>query len=183
MKNASKIDLDTESFLKLLADEQMVRAQKVPGVKTVLVVLSSRGMVFDTESLRQKVLLTYPEAAIFFITTIGKPVGAFSPQQVDLIIDFTGPGQRQGLFFAKKLRRMARMIVGRNSGFFRSRVYDRVFDEKSAGDKIPSELLPRERIVQRAVLALAGIPVAQSGDSTPDLSHTIALNLPLLSKM
>jgi hypothetical protein len=185
MHNKTHHDLDreSESFLALLADQERVRANRVAGVRTVLVILSAAGMVFDTEALRQKILLTYPDAAVFFRTTRGKPVGAAAPQQIDLLIDFTGPRSRQGLLFAKKLRRMARMAVGRNAGLFRSRIYDRVFDERAKAAELPSDLLERERVVQRQVLALAGVALAQQGDAQPDRGLTIALELPPLGRI
>ncbi|MBC7692077.1 MAG: hypothetical protein H7222_09925 [Methylotenera sp.] len=176
------LDAQSEGFLNLLSQEQLVRTHKVPGVKSVLVVLSSRGMVFDTESLRQKVLLTYPEAKVYFLTTIGKAIGTPVPKQVDLLIDFTGPGQRQGWFYARKLRSMARVAIGRNAGLFRAKIYDQCFDDKAKLKDLPRDLLGRERLVQKQVLAMAGIPMAQHGDLTPDTGKTIALDLPSLKR-
>jgi hypothetical protein len=176
-------DAESEAFLSLLAEQERVRSNRVPGVRTVLVMLSARGMVYDTEALRQKILLSYPDAAVFFRTTQAKPVGAAAPQQVDLLIDFTGPGQRQGLLYAKKLRRMARVTVGRNAGLFRKRIFDRVFDEKSPQTQLPDDLLERERLVQKQVLGLAGVALAQSGDTPPDRSQTIALELPSMTRI
>ncbi len=178
-------DSETQALLTLLLEEQeKVRAKRVPNVRTVLVVLSSRAMVYDVEALRQKVVLAYPGAAVFFRTTKGRPVGATCPPHVDLLIDLTGPRQRQNWFYALGLRRMARVAVGRNAGLFRKRVYDpdRIFDEKSPAiaKQLPEDLLARERFVQRQVLALAGVPLAQHGDATPDLGKSIALALPPL---
>lgn len=175
-------DTQSEGFLELLEEQERIRASLVPGVRTVLVVLSCRGMVFDRESLRQKILLTYPSAAVFFHTTLWKPVGMAAPQTVDLVIDLTGPGERQAFLLPKKLRRMARVVIGRNAGLFRRRVYDRVFDEKSAASRLPADLLARERIVQKEVLALAGVAFVQKGDALADLGKTIALELPPLSR-
>ncbi len=177
------VDPQSEAFLNLLAEQERVRANRVAGVRTVLVILSARGMVYDRESLRQKILLTYPDAAVFFRTTLGKAVGVEAPVKVDLLIDFTGPGQRQRFFFAKKLRRMARVAVGRNSGLFRKKIYDRIFDEKSAehARRLPKDLLAREREVQREVLHLAGVALSQQGDVLPDRGRTIALALPGLA--
>jgi hypothetical protein len=135
-------------------------------------------MVLDIEAIRQKVLLTYPDSAVFFLTTRGRPMGAEVPDAVDLLIDFTGPRQRQGWFFAKGVRRKARVAVGRNAGLFRSRIYDRVFDEKVKGVTLPHDLLARERMVQRKVLELAGVAVAQQGEALADRGKTIALDLP-----
>lgn len=152
-------------------------------MRTVLVVLSAAGMVYDVEALRQKVLLAYPEAAVFFITTVGKPIGPAAPQNVDLLIDFTGPRQRQGLFFPKRFRRCARVAVGRDVGVFRKRIYDRVYDEGRNASKLPADTLARERIVQREVLKLAGIALVQSGDTPPDRGKVIATELPPYSKL
>ena len=84
------------------------------------------------------------------------------------MIDLTGPRQRQALFFAKKMRGFSRFAVGRNAGFFRKRIYDRIFDEKAKQDTIPTELLERERTIQREVLALAGVAFVPMGDLPPD---------------
>jgi hypothetical protein len=94
------------------------------------------------------------------------------------LIDFTGPGQRQGLFYARKLRKMAKVAIGRNAGFFRKSLYDRIFNEQLEGSKVPSEMLERERFVQKRLLNLAGIPVIQAGETPPDRGKTIALELP-----
>ncbi len=176
-------DAETQAYLAQIASQERIRANKVAGVRTVLVVLSAAGMVFDIEALRQKILLTYPDAAIFFQTTDGKAIGATVPQQVDLLIDFTGPGQRQGLFHARKLRGMARIAVGRNAGLFRKKIYDRVFDEKAQKASNPDQPLKGERVIQRAVLELAGIALVQAGDSLPDRGKTIALELPPFARL
>ena len=177
-----QLDGESAQFLSLMGEGEKVRTNRIPGVKIVLVVLSSRGMVFDIEALRQKILLAYPEAAVFFHTTQGKPIGSPCPQQVDLLIDLTGPGQRQGLFHAKKFRRMARVAVGRNAGLFRKRIYDRVFDEKGAHASLPEEMLARERVVQKLVLSLAGVAFVQTGAALPDRGKSIALDLPPLNR-
>ncbi len=172
------LDPESEAFLTHLAEQERVRSSRVPNVGTVLVVLSAAGMVYDVESLQQKIHLFYPDAAVFFMTTLGKPIRSKIPARVDLVIDFTGPGQRQSFFFAKRLRRMGRVVVGRNAGLFRKRVYDRVFDEKALAVQVPSEKLARERRVQKEVLELAGIAFVQSGDTPPDRGKVIALELP-----
>src|SRR4051812_16559514 len=153
---AFKRELDAESsaFLSTLMSEEQVKSHRIPGVRTVLVVFSSRGMVFDIESLRQKILLSYPDSTVFFLTTQGKPVGSPPPRQLDLLIDFTGPGQRQGLFYARKLRGMARVAVGRNAGLFRKRIYDKIFDEKAPESTLATDLLERERQIQKRILNL-----------------------------
>lgn len=176
-------DSESEQFLKLLADQDKVRNNRVPGVRTVLVMLSSRGMVFDMESLRQKILLAYPEVAVFFRTTSGKSVGVPAPNRVDLLIDLTAPRSRQGLFYSRRLRGMSRFAVGRNAGFFRKGSYDRVFDEKDPKAGVPADALTAERYVQRQVLSLAGVALAQMGDTPRDLGQTIALDLPSMKRL
>jgi hypothetical protein len=176
------LDPESKAFFERMAEYEKVRANKVNGVRTVLVVLSSRGVVYDIESLRQKILLSYPEAAVFFLTTLGKPIGANAPERVDLLVDFTGPRQRQGLFYARKLRKLARVAVGRDAGFFRKKLYDRVFDEKS-NSKLPTDPLKRERIVQRQVLEMAGVAFVPMGDVPPDRGKLTPLELPPLAKV
>ena len=140
-------------------------------------------MVFDVEALRQKVLLSYPDAAVFFLTTLGKPIGSPPPAHVDLLVDFTGPRQRQGFLFAKKLRRTARVTVGRNAGLFRKKIYDRVYDEKANAVSLDREVLKRERQVQREVLALAGVAFVPAGDTPPDRGKITPMDLPPFSKL
>jgi hypothetical protein len=166
-------DSETQGFLQHLSDNEKVAASKIPGVKTVLVVLSSRSMAFDRESLRHQILMAYQDSAVFFKNTNGSALGAEAPSQVDLLIDFTGAKQRQSWLYSRKLRRISRFAVGRNAGFFRKQIYDRVFDEKLLSGEVELDLNEKERRAQKAVLALAGIAVAQQGDPTPDLSHTI----------
>lgn len=174
-------DMDSRYYLDSLKARELTKANRVPGVQKVLVVLSSAGMVYDAEAIRHKILLFYPESAVFFRATSGRPLGIESPKQVDLIIDLTGPRQRSPLFYASKLRRMGRFVVGRNAGFLRKRIYDRIFDEKSKSD-LPGDLLERERVVQREVLALAGVAMIPVGLATPDRSKEIALELPPLAR-
>ncbi len=172
------IDRESEIRLTQMAEQDDIVANRLTGVKFVLLVLSSRGMVYDLESLRQKIILSYPDSAIFFRTTDGEPIGAESPKKVDLLIDFTGPGQRQGFLYAHRLRSKARFAVGRNAGWFRKRIYDRVYDETRDDSNIPDETLKKERFVQKKVLNLAGIAFVQAGDTPSDLGKTIALDLP-----
>jgi len=181
MKDAKVDDQDTLRSLSALEERQKIAAHKVPGVRTVLVVLSAKGMVFDVEALRHRILAVYPDSAIFFRSTSGKPLGVASPQSVDLLVDFTGPGQRQGWFYSRKLRRMAKFAVGRNAGLFRKRIYDRVFDEAEKAASLPSDFLALEGVVQREVLALGGIAVVPTASVTEDRSKTIALDLPPLA--
>jgi hypothetical protein len=113
---------------------------------------------------------------------MGKPIGPTAPQQVDLLIDFTGPGQRQGWFYARKLRRMARVAVGRNAGLFRKKIYDRVFDENQ-DPSVPQEMLKKERFVQKKVLNLAGVSFVQTSETPPDRGKSIALELPAMRRL
>jgi len=177
-------DADSKTYLSSLDEREKVKTNHLTGVQKVLIVLSSKGMVFDTDSLRQKTLLAYPEAAVFFRTTSGKPIGVPSPKQVDLLIDLTGPGQRSPMGYALKLRRMSRFSVGRNAGVFRKRVYDRIYDEKadSNSSHLSKVYLERERQIQKEVLALAGIAFIPAGLAAPDLGKVIALELPPLSR-
>ncbi len=177
------IDSESEHFLLRLNERERVKSNHVAGVKTVLVVLSSRGMVFDTESLRQKIILSYPESVVFFQTGMGRPLGAAMPGKADLLIDLMGPGQRQGIFAARKFRKLARLCVGRNAGIFRKSIYDRLVDEKAPNARFPMEMLDRERFIQKQVLALAGVSFAPMGDTGPDLGKSIALELPKMQKL
>lgn len=147
-------------------------------VKSVLVVLSSRAMLFDQSGLRNLIGHAYPGAAVFFISTSGDPVGVEGPRKVDLALDFTEPGARQSFFFAAKMRGRASHVVGRTGSFFRKR-YDRVFDEK-ADSSLPRDYLERERAIQRHLLELAGISVVKQGGVTLDSSKDIASQLPPL---
>lgn len=175
-----KLDADSKEYFDRMSELERVKSNRITGVKSVLVMLSSRGMVFDTDSLTQKILMAYPDAVVFFRTTMGKSVGADCTDKVDLLIDFTGPGQRQGIFYAQKLRRMARLAVGRNAGFFRKKIYDRIFDEKERDAELPRELLERERWIQRRLLELAGVAFVQAGDTAPDRGKITPLELPPL---
>jgi hypothetical protein len=182
----NKIDPQSEAFLGLLEEQERIRANRLAGIRTVLVVLSSRAMPFDVESLKRQILFTYPDAAVFFRTTRGKPIGPATSGRVDLLIDFTGPKQRQWITAPRSLRKLARIAVGRKVGFFRGS-YDRLFDEAQAiargQPSIPADLYAREREVQRQVLALAGIAVSQKGETLPDLGKSIALGLPPMAKL
>lgn len=169
----------TDPLFELLGEADALKSKRVPGVKTVLIVLASAAIVFDRESLRQKILTAYPGATVFFTTQSNKSVGAEAPRKVDLLIDLTGPGSREGLLTARRLRSRTRVAIGRDAGIFRKRIYDRVVDEK--GSKFPTELVDRERAVQREVLALAGVALVPYGDTPEDESKTIALRLPPLA--
>lgn len=179
------LDLESQGALSKLAAQEKVKASRVPGVKTVLVVLSSKAMVYDIEALRQKIRQTYSDATVYVVTTMGVPLGEKPPKSVDLLLDFTGPGERQSLFHAKKLRRMARVAVGRKSGFFRARIYDRVFDptQGTSSALLLQDSLERERQVQKAVMEMAGITLFQYGDTPADIGRSIALKLPALNQL
>ena len=183
MQNHLSIDSESQAFLTIMGEQERLRNQRIPGVRSVLVVLSSAGMVFDLDSLRQKIKLGYPEATVYFMNTQGQAVDTLLPSHIDLLIDFTGPKSRQGVFFAKRLRRMARVAVGRNVGLFRKRIYDRVLNEKADSKQTSTDSLERERKTQRNVMALAGIAFVQSGDTPLDRAKTIALELPPMSHM
>ena len=185
MKNGGKgndLDRESEALIRLLDAQGGIRVNRIAAVETVLVVLSSRGMVYDQKALTEMIQLSYPGAAVFFRTTQGKPMGIDAPDQVSLLIDLTGPGQRQGWFYAKKLHSISRFRVGRNAGLFRKSLYDRIFDEKAEAEKLPRDLLARERFVQRKVLELAGVALAQHGEVLSDQGKEIATRLPSLQK-
>jgi len=175
---------DSQFYLSLLAEQERLSSNRFAGVKTILVVLSSAAMAFDLDGLRARIYAAYPEAAVFFVTTEGRPMGATAQGHVDLVIDFTGPGQNQGWFYARKLRRMARFAVGRNAGFFRKRIYNRVVDERSPENARLRQMgtMAREREVQKGVLALAGIAATPHSESAPDRGKQIALELPPLAR-
>lgn len=174
-------DYESVSTLQLLQEEEEIRQHRVENVRTILVVLSGRAMVFDDASLRQKISLTYPDAKIYFMTTAAYPLGEKLPPsaKIDLLIDFTGPGHRHKWFWARKLRARARVCVGRPAGLFREHIYDRLSTELKRKD-LPRDVIDRERLIQREVLALAGVPLSQRGNSTKDMGKTIASRLPPL---
>jgi hypothetical protein len=176
---------DSRYYLELLAEQERLKANRFAGVRTVLVVLSSAGMAYDVDGFRGRIHSAYPEAAVFFMTTRGKALGAHAQGHVDLLLDLTGPGQKQGIFFARSLRSKARFTVGRNVGLFRKRIYDRTFDEFAA--EVASRLqamsmLAREHEAQRQVLALAGVSAAPHAESSEDRGKSIALDLPPLAR-
>jgi hypothetical protein len=150
------------------------------GVKSVLVVLSSRALCFDQSGLRSLITHAYPGSVVFFISTSGDPVGVTGPKNVDLVIDFTEPGARQGMWFAPQMRGRGKFVVGRNTGwFYRKSKYDRIYDQ-SLDSEIPGDYIESEHWAQRKVLELAGIPVIRQGGVTPDRSKDIASTLPPL---
>lgn len=145
------------------------------GVKTVLVVLSSRAMTIDQAGLRNLISHAYPGSAVFFVSTSGDPVGVKCTRQIDLLIDFTEPGARQPFFFAFTMRRRARYAIGRRVGWVRKNRYTEVYDHTSDSTR-PRDYLESERHAQRKVLELAGVPVIRHGGVTPDRSKDIASN-------
>jgi hypothetical protein len=179
-----EIDPESVELLNQIQKQDRVKTNRIAGVRTVLVILSSKGMVFDSHSLRHEIRQAYPDAAVFFKTPLGVFVGGHAPAHVDLLIDLTGPGERAPFFFARRLRRSARVAIGRNSGLFsiRKRVYDRIYDEKTVTG-LPSETLDRERFVQKQVLDLAGVGPSFSGETHADLGKSIALELPPMLKI
>jgi len=175
-------DPESQHSLSWMMGQKSILSNRFPEVHIVLVVLSAAGLVLDIPSLTQQIHFAYPKASVHFVTTNGKHLGSEgtdAPLEADLVIDLTGPHQRQSWFFAKKLRQRAKFVVGRDAGLFRKKIYDRVFNEKSELIE-PSDPLIREREVQKKVLALAGVPWVPSGCATPDLAETIALELPPL---
>lgn len=169
-------DSESQHFLHLLGEEERIRKNKLEGVKTILIVLSGRAMVYDTWALKQKISLTYPGSQIYIVTSGGYPIGEKAPEKLDLVIDFTGPRHGHKWFFARNLRSRAKYCVGRPAWFFREWIYDRVVPEGKMD--LPNDVLERERLVQKEVLELAGVPLSQKGNPMNDLGKTIAQDLP-----
>ena len=174
-------DLESDHSLSAIHVADSIRKNKVPNVRTVLIVLSVRGMALDVASLKQKVQLAYPGTEVYFMTTLGKYLGNSAPTSVDLLIDLSGPGTRQGLFFARRLRRRARVAVGRASSTFRKGAYDRVVEETFNSSK--QDILIHEREVQRKVLASAGVAVIQAGDTHADRGKITPMELPPFKRL
>ena len=174
-------DSDSSISLHLLLAEEAIRKNRLENVRTILVVLSGRTIAFDDAALRQKILMTYPQAKVYFMSTEAYPLGEKLPNaaKVDLLIDFTGPGHRHKWLWARKLRALSKVCVGRPAGFFREFIYDRLFDD-AKHPEMPRDVNEREREAQRQVLALAGVPVSHQGNLKRDQSHTIAAKLPAL---
>jgi hypothetical protein len=149
-----------------------------PNVKSVLVVLSSKSMAFDLPALRNFITHSYSGSAVFFISTSGDSIGVSGPSKVDLVIDFTQPGSRQGMFFASQMKRRGTHTVGRKTGgFFNRNGYTRIFDE-AKDVSLPKDYMDRERVIQRKILELSGIEIVRQGGVTADHSKDIALTLP-----
>ncbi len=180
----SHTDPQSLEFLNRMSEQQKVNANRVAGVKSVLVVLSTSGMVFDMSALAQKIRVVYPEAKVFFLSTAGTSLSDESiPKSVDLLIDFTGPGQRSPFMLPRKLRSLAKVAIGRRAGLWRPYIYDRIFNDKARWKDMPKEKLARERLIQREVLALAGVALTQTGEPLPDRGKSIALELPPLKSL
>ncbi len=174
-------DSESAASLQVLQEEEEVRRNRIENVRTILVVLSGRAVIFDDASLRQKIHLSYPDAKVYFMTTEAYPLGEKLPSaaKIDLLIDFTGPGHRHKWLWARKLRARSRVCVGRPAGLFREHIYDRLSTELKRAS-LPRDVLERETLVQREVLALAGVPVSHKGISGKDQGKTIASRLPPL---
>lgn len=152
------------------------------GVKTTLVVLSSKAQLFDMAGLQNLIQRAYPNSAVFFVSTSGDAMGVEAPKHIDLLIDFTPPGARQPALFAFKVRRRATRAVGRDVGwFFRRNRYDAVYAD-AKDPQCPTDYLDAERWAQRRVLELAGVPVVRQGGVTADRSKEIALELPPMQR-
>lgn len=177
-------DPETIRSLSKLESLKGLSQNRITGVKTVLVVLSAYGMLSDVEAIRRNILFAYPDATVFFRATSGKSVGPESFKAIDLLIDLTGPGQRQPWFYSKKLRKIARFAVGRNAGLFRKKIYDRIFNEKDLSLNLPRDFLDRERAVQKKIFELAGVPLVPHvpiSEVGEDKGHVIALEISKLS--
>lgn len=174
-------DPETLASLRRMEENESIHRHRLTGVRSVLVILSSAAMVYDVDALRQKITAAYPNASVFFWTTSGHAYGDHPPSKLDLIIDFSPPGVRQGLFFSRKVRRRGKTVVGRNAGLFRKSSYDMIYDERSKQVTVPQDRFHRERWVQKEVLALAGVSMVETGNPTVDLAKVIALELPPLA--
>lgn len=171
------IDPISEQLLQKINEEQRVRANRIPGVRTVLVVLSPTGMVYDTEALKHKLMESYPECAVFFEDSMGFSLGAAAPQQIDLLIDFTPPDYPGGILRTRRLRRIARVAIGRNAGLLRKRLFDRVLDEKAKNLGAPEDKMLRERFIQKRIMGMAGVVFSHSGETPIDHSKNLARTL------
>ena len=166
------VDQESGRSLQKMDESRKALASRFQGIQNILVVLSSRGIVYDVQALRQNILHAYPQARVFFDTPLAKHRASWGT--VDLLIDFTGPGERERFCQAKKLRAMARIAVGRNAGWYRKKIYDFVYEETQRS----KQLLEQERFVQKQVLSLAGVAWIPSGVPLPDEGASIALGLP-----
>ena len=175
------IDVESRECLEKISKMTWAKQHKVAGVRTVLIVLSESFLPFDTDSLRHKVLLSYPDATVFFYSTRGVPVGVQSPEEVDLLIDLTGPRQYQPFLLPRTLRKLARVAVGRKAGWIRSRLYDVIYDESTEPNPSPDPAI-RELETQKKVLGLAGILMNHSGTAQPDRGVITPRELPPLQR-
>lgn len=173
-----KNDEESKELLRRIEQTELARARRIAGVRSVLIVLPSFGLVFDADSIRRKILHSYPDATVFFLNTNGTALGAPPPENVDLLIDLTGPGHRQALGLARKLRRMSRVAVGRKTGLLKSRIYDSIYDESAEDPHLTPAM--KELCIQKKVFGLAGVVISLSGDPLPDKSAMIPRELPPL---
>ncbi len=175
-------DTDSVSLFHLaqIAESQQVSHSCFEKVIFILVILSAKGMPYSIEFLMKIILCSYPNSVIFFQTTSGQMIKAKTPEKIDLVVDFTGPRQRQKKILPRQWKNMTRFIVGRNWGSFRKHYYDRVLNEASNHFYLPEKMLQYEKWVQRKVLGLAGIGWAQTSEIPKDQGKTIARTLPRL---
>lgn len=173
----------SEFYLQLLQEQEKIKKNRIPGVKSVLFVLSYKGMAYDRDALKQKTHLSYPESTVFFAATSGKAVGPGYPEVVDLVIDFTPGGSWRNIFAPRKFKQMAKSIVGRAGGPFRARIYDRVFDEEKNADVVRLDGLHREKEVQKRVLEMAGIAMIPVGETPRTIEKELPLKLPSMKNL
>lgn len=175
------IDAESKECLENIMKLTWAKQHKIAGVRTVLIVLSESFLPFDTDSLRQKVLNSYPDATVFFYSTRGKPLGVHPPEKIDLLIDFTGPHQYQPFLLPRMFRKMARVAVGRKTGWLRNKFYDTVLDENAEPNLSPDPQI-RELETQKKLLGLAGVLNNHSGIALPDRGTITPRELPPLQR-
>jgi hypothetical protein len=145
-------------------------------VKTIVVVLSSTSFM-DQSALCYQIRASYPGAAVFFLNTSGTPFGPAVAGNVDLVIDFTSPQDRQSASLARKLKKRTRFLVGRKAGDFRIKAYTRLVEESDRSDWLDQQIE-----TQRQVLLAAGVRLSTQGPALRDLSHQLPLELPLMQQ-
>jgi hypothetical protein len=142
--------------------------QKMRDVHSVLVVLSTV-IIWDVSALQFHISQSYPQSGVFFVNTSGKPYGPAAPQNIDLLIDFTSPTDRQSFLMPRKWRRMARFAVGRKKGVYRKKTYDQIVEEP---DNI-QDWLEREAKAHSLVLQAAGVRLLKTGQLNLDMSAVL----------
>jgi len=135
-------------------------------ISLVRVILPKKGIVYSLDVLREKILFSYPDSMSFFQEATGQVIGVRGPRYVDLGIDLTGWSDPQSFLSVFRFRKEARLIVGRNIGFWRKRFYDRVFDENQL--YVPKDSPEWEIQAQMGVLRLAGIDEGSEKKSVND---------------